>query len=83
MLAPYVAAYADHAGGKSIDWYTRTYYMGYVGYFLTTFLGGAATVKLFSVHAGFSYAEASTDRLYRGGVRRASALPILTETEMC
>ena len=24
MLAPYVAAYADHAGGKSIDWYQRT-----------------------------------------------------------
>ena len=64
MLAPYVAAYADHAGGKSIDWYTRTYYMGYVGYFLTTFLGGAATVKLFSVHAGFSYAEAKAQTAY-------------------
>ena len=58
MLAPYVAAYAGSAGGKSIDWYTRTYYMGYVGYFLTTFLGGAATVKLFSSHAGISFERA-------------------------
>ncbi len=58
MLAPYVAAYTDSAGSKSIDWYTRTYYMGYVGYFLTTFLGGAATVKLFSAHAGITYEKA-------------------------
>ena len=71
MLAPYVAAYADHAGGKSIDWYTRTYYMGYVGYFLTTFLGGAATVKLFSVHAGFSYAEAKAQTAYIAEVSKS------------
>lgn len=58
MLAPYVAAYTSSAGSKSIDWYTRTYYMGYVGYFLTTFLGGAATVKLFSAHAGVTYEKA-------------------------
>ena len=32
--------------------------MGYVGYFLTTFLGGAATVKLFSSHAGISFERA-------------------------
>ena len=51
MLGPFVAAYTDNLGGKEINWYTRTYYMGYVGYFLATYLGGAAVVKAFSVIA--------------------------------
>lgn len=58
MLAPFVAAYTSHIGNKDIDWYTRTYYMGYVGYFLTTYLGGVFTVKMFSLHAGETYAAA-------------------------
>lgn len=58
MLAPFVAAYTSHIGNKDIDWYTRTYYMGYVGYFLTTYLGGVFTVKLFSLRAGETYAAA-------------------------
>ncbi len=58
MLAPFVAAYTGGIGNSDIDWYTRTYYMGYVGYFLTTYLGGVVTVKMFSVHAGKTYAAA-------------------------
>lgn len=58
ILAPFVAAYTSHIGNKDIDWYTRTYYMGYVGYFLTTYLGGVFTVKMFSLHAGETYAAA-------------------------
>lgn len=58
MLAPYVAAYTTEAGKNSIDWYTRTYYIGYVGYFLTTYLGGVFVVKLFSLHADITYGAA-------------------------
>ncbi len=56
MLSPYVATYTNSR--NKINWYTRAYYMGYVGYFLTTFLGGAITVKLFSLRAGETYARA-------------------------
>ena len=58
MLAPYVATYTNTLEDKGIGWYTRTYYMGYVGYFLTTYLGGVFTVKMFSLHAGTTYAVA-------------------------
>ena len=64
MLAPFVAAYAAPGEGKDIDWYTRTYYMGYVGYFLTTYLGGVLTVKLFSLHSGESYEKAKAMTAY-------------------
>ena len=42
MLAPYVAVFTDRS--NNIDWYTRAYYLGYLGYFLTTYLGGVLTV---------------------------------------
>ncbi len=58
MLAPYVAAYTTSAGKNSIDWYTRTYYLGYVGYFLTTYLGGVFVVKMFSLRADITYKAA-------------------------
>lgn len=58
MLAPYVATYTNTLEDKGIGWYTRTYYMGYVGYFLTTYLGGVFTVKMFSMRAGTTYAVA-------------------------
>lgn len=56
LLAPFIAVYSKC--DNKINWYTKTYYMGYVGYFLTTFLGGAITVKLFSMRAGETYAFA-------------------------
>lgn len=58
MLAPFVATYTQHAGDRDIDWYTRTYYVGYIGYFLTTYLGGVFTVKMFSLRAGETYEAA-------------------------
>lgn len=58
MLAPYVAAYTTSAGKNNIDWYTRTYYLGYVGYFLTTYLGGVFVVKMFSLRADITYSAA-------------------------
>lgn len=58
MLAPFVAAYTGSAGEKDIDWYTRTYYIGYIGYFLTTYLGGVFTVKMFSLRADVTYEAA-------------------------
>ncbi|MEG2917595.1 MAG: MFS transporter [Clostridium sp.] len=56
ILSPYIAAYTN--SDNKISWYTRTYYMGYIGYFLTTFLGGAITVKMFSLRSGETYASA-------------------------
>ncbi|MGI6176905.1 MAG: MFS transporter [Eubacterium sp.] len=58
LLAPFVADCLPDGYQKSIDWYSRTYYIGYIGYFLTTFLGGILTVKMFAVHNGTTYAEA-------------------------
>lgn len=55
MLAPFVATYAKSAGDKDIDWYTRTYYIGYIGYFATTYLGGYLTVKMFASRAGITF----------------------------
>lgn len=56
ILSPYIATYTNSQ--NKIRWYTKAYYMGYVGYFLTTLLGGAITVKMFSLRAGETYAEA-------------------------
>lgn len=58
MLAPYVATYTGRLKDGGIKWYTRTYYMGYVGYFLTTYLGGVFVVKMFSLRAGETYGTA-------------------------
>jgi MFS family permease len=58
MLSPYVADYSEHFGERSIHWYTRAYYMGYVGYFLATYLGGTMVVKMFSLRAGITYSAA-------------------------
>ena len=71
MLAPYVAAYTVGAGEKNIDWYTRTYYMGYVGYFLTTYLGGVFVVKMFALRAGETYAAAKALTAYIADVSPA------------
>ncbi len=64
MLSPYVAAYTGALKGRSIDWYTRAYYTGYIGYFLTTYLGGVFAVKMFSLRAGLTYGEAKKITAY-------------------
>ena len=71
MLAPYVAAYTASAGKNNIDWYTRTYYMGYIGYFLTTYLGGVFVVKMFSLRAGVTYEAAKELTAYIADVSPA------------
>ena len=64
ILAPFVATYTERLGEDGIKWYTRTYYMGYVGYFLSTYLGGALVVKMFSLQAGMSYSQAKIETKY-------------------
>ena len=58
MISPFVAAYTGELGKNDIDWYTRTYYIGYIGYFLTTYLGGMFTVRMFAWRAGTTYQAA-------------------------
>lgn len=83
ILAPFVAAYTSRIKNKDIDWYTRAYYMGYVGYFLTTYLGGLFTVKMFSLHAGLSYTAAKGMTAYIADVSPAlKAAPIYREIRM-
>ena len=59
ILSPFVATYTKHAGEKGINWYSRAYYMGYIGYFLATYLGGLLVVYVFSVLLKQPYAYAS------------------------
>lgn len=56
LLTPFIASYTTQE--NKIKWYSRTYYIGYIGYFLTTYLGGVLTVQLFALRAGETYAAA-------------------------
>lgn len=58
MLAPFLSVYTESLHGKEIDWYTRTYYMGYIGYLLSTYFGGYAVVKTLSSKLHISYIQA-------------------------
>lgn len=55
ILAPFIATYTSSLQKENINWYSRAYYMGYIGYFITTFLGGFLTVKFFSMRAGIGF----------------------------
>lgn len=55
ILAPFIATYTGSLQKENINWYSRAYYMGYIGYFVTTFLGGFLTVKFFSMRAGIGF----------------------------
>ncbi len=59
ILSPFVATYTKHAGEKGINWYSRAYYMGYIGYFLATYLGGLLVVWVFAGLLKQPYAYAS------------------------
>lgn len=65
MLSPYIATYSKDEEANKIKWYTKTYYMGHIGYFLTTFLGGAIVVKFFSIRLGqnYEYAKLLTENM--------------------
>ncbi len=56
LINPYIAAYTEQMNSDiSIKWYSRAYYIGYIGYFLSTFLGGVLVVKLFQIKIGSTY----------------------------
>lgn len=56
ILAPYLATYTKY--GNNTLWYSRTYWIGYIGWAVTTYLGGLFTVFRFSRRAEISYAQA-------------------------
>ena len=64
MLSPFIACYSEHLGKEGMNWYTRTYYMGYIGYFLATYLGGALVVKAFAHFAQIPYGLAQEKTRY-------------------
>lgn len=56
ILAPYIAAHTT-LKNKTI-WYSRTYWIGYAGWTLMTYLGGYLTVSRFASRLGKNFAEA-------------------------
>lgn len=66
ILAPYVSAYTETMEDHGIAWYTRTYYLGYIGYFLSTYLGGVLVVRNFSKNAKIAYSVAKEATCYIG-----------------
>lgn len=56
VLSPYIATYADFK--EKIKWFSRAFYIGYVGFFLSTYLGGYFVVKLFAKYIGKTFEEA-------------------------
>lgn len=56
LLAPFISIYTTK--DDKIDWYTKAWYIGYIGYFLATYLGGLVTVKLFSIIGKIDYSQA-------------------------
>lgn len=56
ILAPYIATHTIPKN-KTI-WYSRTYWIGYAGWALTTYLGGLLTVSRFATRLGKGFNEA-------------------------
>lgn len=56
ILGPYIAAYTN-VENKTL-WYSRTYWIGYTGWALTTYLGGFLTVLRFASRINKSFSEA-------------------------
>lgn len=57
MLAPFISIYTENMSGKEIKWYTRAYYMGYVGYLAATYIGGVSVVYTFSKLGKLTFKE--------------------------
>ena len=64
MLSPFVAANTEDLKDDSIRWYTRTYYMGYIGYLIATYAGGALVVQLFAMLEHISFGAVGIDRCW-------------------
>ena len=56
VLSPYIATYAEFK--EKIKWFSRSFYIGYVGFFLSTYLGGYFVVRLFAKYIGKNFHEA-------------------------
>lgn len=56
VLSPYIATYAEFK--EKIKWFSRAFYIGYVGFFLSTYLGGYFVVRLFAKYIGKNFHEA-------------------------
>lgn len=55
VLLPYINRYTKE--GEQVKWFSRVYYIGYVGFFILTYLGGYITIKFFAKNIGLSYFE--------------------------
>ena len=55
VLSPYIATYAEFK--EKIKWFSRAFYIGYVGFFLSTYLGGYFVVRLFAKYIGKNFHE--------------------------
>jgi hypothetical protein len=56
ILAPYIAAHTNKTNRTL--WYSRTYWIGYAGWALTTYLGGYLTVSRFATRIGQGFPKA-------------------------
>ena len=56
VLAPYIAAHTSKLD-KTL-WYSRTYWIGYAGWTLMTYIGGALTVSRFAARSGTTFSQA-------------------------
>jgi len=63
ILAPFIAAHTNLK--NKTKWYSRTYWIGYAGWTLMTYLGGYLTVSRFASRIGesFSYARVLTKNI--------------------
>lgn len=63
VLLPFINRYSNEKG--RVKWFSRAYYIGYIGFFITTYFGGYLTVKFFSnkLHSTFLYAKTLTNSL--------------------
>ena len=58
ILAPFISVNTDRLEDGGIKWFTRSYYIGYIGYFLATYLGGVAVVAVFSKLMNLHFGQA-------------------------
>lgn len=56
VLSPYIATYSEFK--EKIKWFSRAFYISYIGFFLSTYLGGYFVVRLFAKNIGKNFQEA-------------------------
>lgn len=61
LLAPFISGHThdgDISKDEEIKWFSAAYFVGYIGYFLSTYLGGVLSVKFFSIFMDADYSMA-------------------------